>query len=290
MAAYDPRAVRGLGWTLVALGSLSVLLGVAADINFGARNAETMAHYVSAPVWSGLLVLTTGILGIFSAKKPTNKCLIVAFMVVGIFVILACGCCIFIAALGIVLNPYIHDCQQYDWTAYYAAQARHEQNATVYEEPYVWHFQTYDCRPAAIGLHAVNIVLALVELVLGFVVSILSCCGLCTMRREAEQVGTADKISLISNTVVYAAGPVPDGAQGNVVIMQGTPGVQGNQPQIFVAQNPGVAGEPAQMYYPAQAPPVYQVDPGVVPGAHEEKKGPTPAESVWKKMATILSR
>ncbi|XP_019633216.1 PREDICTED: uncharacterized protein LOC109476656 [Branchiostoma belcheri] len=267
--AYEPRAVRGLGWTLVVLGCLSVTLGVAADITFAVHDVGTLGHYVSAPVWSGLLVLTTGILGIFSAKKPTNKCLIVAFMVVGIFVILACVCCIAIAALGIVLNYYVHNCEQYDWDAYYAAQALHESNPDLYNEPEVWHYKTYDCRPAAIGLHAANIFLAVLELILGFVVSILSCCGLCTMRRPAAQ------------TVIYTAGPVLGGAQGNIVVMQGTPGVQGSQPQMFVAQNPGAAGAPVQVFYPSQqVPPAYQVDPGAASGAHEEKKSPIPAGSM----------
>ncbi|KAI8519509.1 hypothetical protein Bbelb_027660 [Branchiostoma belcheri] len=261
---YEPRAVRGLGWTLVVLGCLSVTLGVAADITFAVHDVGTLGHYVSAPVWSGLLVLTTGILGIFSAKKPTNKCLIVAFMVVGIFVILACVCCIAIAALGIVLVHYVHSCRQYDWDGYYAAQARHESNPDEYDDPEVWHYKTFDCTPASIGLHAVNIFLAVLEIILGFVVSILSCCGLCTMRRPAAQVRfpVEQKETLSS-------------------CRESQVGAQGSQPQMFLAQNPGAAGAPVQVFYPAQqAPPAYQVDPGAASGAHDEKKGPLPAGSV----------
>ncbi|XP_078581239.1 uncharacterized protein LOC144864776 [Branchiostoma floridae x Branchiostoma japonicum] len=266
---YEPKAVRGLGWAMVVLGSLSVTLGVAADIHFSARGVGAVGHFISAPIWSGLLVLTTGILGVFSAKKPTNKCLIVAFMVVAIFVILACVCCIAIAALGIVLNHYVHSCRQYDWSAYYAAQERHNNNPDQYPDPEVWNFKTYDCSPSAIGLHATNIVLAVIEIMLGFAVSIMSCVGLCTMRRGAGQ------------TVIYAAGPVPDGTQGNIVIMQGTPGAQGSQPQVFVAQNPGAAAAPVQLYYPDQVLPTYQLDPGAATGVQqEEKKGPIPADSV----------
>ncbi|XP_035664091.1 uncharacterized protein LOC118407682 [Branchiostoma floridae] len=254
--AYEPKAVRGLGWAMVVLGSLSVTLGVAADIHFSARGVGAVGHFISAPIWSGLLVLTTGILGVNSAKKPTSKCLIVAFMVVGIFVILACVCCIAIAAIAIVWNHYVYGCRQHDWRAYYIAQQDYKNNPSQYEEPDLSNFKAYDCRASAIGLHATNIVLAVIEIVLGFAVSIMSCVGLCTMRRGAGQ------------TVIYAAGPVPDGTQGNTVIMQGNPGVQGSQPQVFVAQNP------------AQVPPAYQVDSAAAPGVQEEKKGPIPADSV----------
>eukprot|EP00058_Branchiostoma_floridae_P018577 XP_002604066.1 hypothetical protein BRAFLDRAFT_71644 [Branchiostoma floridae] len=268
--AYEPKAVRGLGWAMVVLGSLSVTLGVAADINFSARGVGAVGHFISAPIWSGLLVLTTGILGVNSAKKPTNKCLIVAFMVVGIFVILTCVCCIAIAAIAIVWNHYVYACRQHDWRAYHIAQEDYKNNPSQYEEPDLWNFKAYDCSASAIGLHATNIVLAVIEIVLGFAVSIMSCVGLCTMRRGAGQ------------TVIYAAGPVPDGTQGNIVIMQGNPGVQGSQPQVFVAQNPGAAvtGAPVQLYYPAQMPPAYQVDSGAAPGVQGEKKGPIPADSV----------
>eukprot|EP00058_Branchiostoma_floridae_P018575 XP_002604064.1 hypothetical protein BRAFLDRAFT_71646 [Branchiostoma floridae] len=188
--AYKPKAVRGLGWAMVVLGSLSVTLGVAADIHFSALGVRAVEHFISAPVWSGLLVLTTGILGIFSAKKPTNKCLIVAFMVVAIFVILTCACCIGFAALGIWLGIWLdyRMCAQFDYGAYYAAVERHENNPTQYEDPDFWKFKTYDCSASTIGLHAANIVLAVIEIMLGFAVSIMSCVGLCTMRRAAGQV------------------------------------------------------------------------------------------------------
>ncbi|XP_035664096.1 uncharacterized protein LOC118407686 [Branchiostoma floridae] len=290
--AYEPKAVRGLGWAMVVLGSLSVTLGVAADINFSARGVGAVGHFISAPIWSGLLVLTTGILGVNSAKKPTNKCLIVASMVVGIFVILTCVCCIAIAAIAIVWNHYVYACRQHDWRAYYIAQQDYKNNPSQYEEPDLSNFKAYDCSASAIGLHATNIVLAVIEIILGFAVSIMSCVGLCTMRRDAGQ------------TVIYAAGPVPDGTQGNIVIMQGNPGlyqallfvsscillvalkdkqpaarklqygkfgdlsVQGSQPKVSVAQNP------------AQVPPAYQVDSGAAPGVQEEKKGPIPADFV----------
>ncbi|XP_019630174.1 PREDICTED: uncharacterized protein LOC109474327 [Branchiostoma belcheri] len=250
--AYKPRVVRGLGWTLVVLGCLSVTLGVAADITFAGYRVDTPFHFLSAPVWTGLLVLTTGILGILSAKKPTNKCLVIAFLVVGVLVIVTCVLCIAFAALGIVVNRCLPVCHHFDWDAYNATRARYVSYPNPYNDPQIWDYQTFDCTPTAISLHAVNISLALLEIILGFVVSILSCCE---MRRPVAQ------------TVIYSAGPVPGGADGNIVVMQGTPG----------AQKPGAAGAPVQVFYPGQqAPPPYQVD----PGAHEEKKGPLPADIV----------
>ncbi|XP_078661000.1 uncharacterized protein LOC144905285 [Branchiostoma floridae x Branchiostoma belcheri] len=254
--AYEPRVVRGLGWTLVVLGCLSVTLGVAADITFAGYRDRTLFHFLSAPVWSGLLVLTTGILGILSAKKPTNKCLVVAFLVVSVLVIVTCVLCIAFAALGILVNhhlPYL--CGPLDWDAYNATRALNVSYPNPSVDPKFGDYQTFDCARHSISLHAVNIFLALLEIILGFVVSILSCCEMCSIRRLAAQ------------TVIYSAGPVPDGADGNIVVMQGTPG----------AQKPGAAGAPVQVFYPGQqAPPPYQVD----PGAHEEKKGPLPADIV----------
>ncbi|XP_019613497.1 PREDICTED: uncharacterized protein LOC109461562 [Branchiostoma belcheri] len=189
--AYEPRVVRGLGWTLVVLGCLSVTLGVAADIAFA--DHRTPFHFFSAPVWSGLLVLTAGILGILSAKKPTNKCLVVAFLVVGVIVIVMCVLCIAFAALGIVLNHHVpHLCGHFDWDAYNATRALNVSYPNPFLDPKFGDYQTFDCTPHSIGLHAVNIFLALLEIILGFVVSILSCCEMCTIRRLAAQVGTAD--------------------------------------------------------------------------------------------------
>ncbi|KAI8519508.1 hypothetical protein Bbelb_027650 [Branchiostoma belcheri] len=227
--AYEPRVVRGLGWTLVVLGCLSVTLGVAADIAFA--DHRTPFHFFSAPVWSGLLVDSNWVI-----RGKTDR-----------------------------------------------------------------DYQTFDCTPHSISLHAVNIFLALLEIILGFVVSILSCCEMCTIRRLAAQIcdAVADfpEVGNVITSGVHqkwredgishhhgserVAGPVPGGADGNIVVMQGTTGAQGSQPQMFLAQNPGAAGAPVQVFYPAQqAPPPYQVDPGAASGAHEEKKVPLPVDSV----------
>ncbi|XP_035681765.1 uncharacterized protein LOC118419480 isoform X1 [Branchiostoma floridae] len=194
--AYHAKSIRGLGWTLVVLGTVSTILGTAAIAAMASREQATYLHYIAGPVWSGLFVLITGILGVLSGKKPTNRCLIVAFMVLGIFTILSTFCSFGLAVSGAIIDScYVyspwHRDFHHDYVDYIIPpDYGYNGTASNYTRPVpdidygdVSPLRVYSddagCTTAAKALHGVSALLALAELVLGFVVSIMCCCGLC---------------------------------------------------------------------------------------------------------------
>ncbi|XP_078603052.1 uncharacterized protein LOC144877052 isoform X2 [Branchiostoma floridae x Branchiostoma japonicum] len=257
--AYHAKAIRGLGWTLVVLGTVSTILGTAAIAAMASRGHDTYMHYIAGPVWSGLFVMITGILGVVSGKKPTNRCLIVAFMVLGIFTILSTFCSFGLAVSGAMIdscNPpwhrdYHHD-YHYDYEDY-IIPPDYDYNGTAWNytrpAPYIDYGgvpppvnnDDSRCTTASKALHGVSALLALAELVLGFGVSIMCCCGLC-------DTGAPHAI--------YGPGVAPtqlmSGGQGGFILLQAVPSPQ---PQVFLAP-PGGPHAPLQVYYSAgQAPP-----------------------------------
>ncbi|KAI8514689.1 hypothetical protein Bbelb_072800 [Branchiostoma belcheri] len=222
--AYNGRYIQGLGWALVVLGSLSIVLGSVADAVFSTMQVLTFFHYSSGPIWSGVFVVVTGILGIFSGKHANNKCLISAFLVLAIFSILSTATCIGLAG---------------DY-----------------------------CTTESTALHGVAILLAAAELVMSFVASIMSCCGLATPSSNTSPM------------VIYtsaAPGTAVQTSQGGYIIMHtgvpvtGTTGVTSQW-----SQQPHAAGVPMQVYSPTYVPQVHGAaqGPPPAPGALESK---TPA-------------
>eukprot|EP00058_Branchiostoma_floridae_P011822 XP_002597310.1 hypothetical protein BRAFLDRAFT_118181 [Branchiostoma floridae] len=101
---YDGKYLQGMGWTLVVMGSLNIILGIAADAAFASMGAFTIFHYISAPIWNGIFVVITGILAISSGKKPTNKGLMVGLMILGIFTIMSAVCCFSLGIVGSIVD------------------------------------------------------------------------------------------------------------------------------------------------------------------------------------------
>ncbi|XP_078702509.1 uncharacterized protein LOC144928192 isoform X2 [Branchiostoma floridae x Branchiostoma belcheri] len=249
--AYHAKAIHRLGWTLLVLGTLSIILGTAAVATMASKNRPTFLTYIAGPIWSGIFVLSTGILGVVSGKNPKNNCLIVAFMVLGIFTILATFCSFGLAVTGAIVDScywrwigyrcgviYVN-ASDYD---YYNGTAT---NFTAFDyfdiddppEPVADYSDKDDCTTTAKALHGVNALLAFAELVLGFVVSIMCCCGLCSA----------------TNT------PIMSDGQGGFILLQAVPDSRqfGAQQQVFLAP-PGGPHAPLQVYYTAgPAPPQY---------------------------------
>ncbi|CAH1268729.1 Hypp3961 [Branchiostoma lanceolatum] len=303
--AYHAKAVHGLGWTLVVLGTISTVLGTAAVATMAAKGQPTYMHYIAGPIWSGVFVLITGILGVCSGKKPTNKCLIVAFMVLGIFTILATFCSFGLAVTGAIIDscysyrPWNH--YDYDYPDYVIdpPDYEYEYNVTAWNSTkpppipvpdiapsgrvyggnvgcttaakvllFTMSFSLScsahvspplysdddSCTTTAKALHGVSALLAFVELVLGFVVSIMCCCGLCNSTTPH---------------VMYGPGVAPaqlmSNGQGGFILLQAVPSSQqfGARQQVFLAP-PGAPQAPMQVYYTAgQAPPQYAQPGGV---------------------------
>ncbi|XP_019633802.1 PREDICTED: uncharacterized protein LOC109477176 [Branchiostoma belcheri] len=259
--AYNGKYMHGMGWALVVMGSLNIILGIAADAAFASMRAYTTIHYVGAPIWNGIFVVITGILAINSGKKPTSNGLMVAVMVLGILTIISAICCFALGVGGAITDTYYrHEICQYRYG--------------------------YSCASASIALHVVNALLAFAEVVMAFVAAIMPCGGLTCCR-----VGNNPNDAPV---VVYnQQGPNMSPGQAAYVIMQtGVPGAQGvpcttisaaggmPQQQVFIAQNPYPAGAPMQGYYGVQALPPYmqQSTIGAAAAAGQPPAGP-PAET-----------
>ncbi|XP_035677824.1 uncharacterized protein LOC118416718 [Branchiostoma floridae] len=235
---YDGKYLQRMGWTLVVMGSLNIILGTAADAAFASMGAFTMFHFISAPIWNGIFVVITGILAISSGKKPTNKGLMVGLMILGIFTIMSAVCCFSLGIVGSIVDARCY--RGYRWSG-----------ISSIHDP--------DCAAAAIALHVVNIMLALIEIVMAFVAAIMPCCGPASSNNPNY-----------APMVVYNQGPnTMPGQAAYVVVQTGVPGAQGvpyttvsaaggmPQQQVFIAQHPYPAAAPMQGYYGAQAPPPY---------------------------------
>ncbi|XP_078602201.1 uncharacterized protein LOC144876599 [Branchiostoma floridae x Branchiostoma japonicum] len=204
--SYSGSCVLGLGWTLIVLGSLSAILGISATAAFVPDNPYFTFHKIGAPIWSGILVIITGIVGVFSGKSPTNKGLMAAFLPLSIFVILVCFACWAVSAAGIAVDG----------------------------------ISCVDCA-AMRALHGVNLLLGFTEMVLGFVTSIMSCVGMCSSNNvqptviyhTAAPLQTAGGMIIMQNTAgAYGAYPMHT---SGVTYVGG--GVQ--QPVVFQPQPTG---------------------------------------------------
>ncbi|XP_035700200.1 uncharacterized protein LOC118432698 [Branchiostoma floridae] len=239
--AYNGKAISGIGWTLVALGTINIILGITAVAMFASKDRAPVAHLIGAPIWSGAFVLATGVVGVFSGRKPTNKCWIVALLVMGILAIILAVTCFSFAIIGAVVD----EGQCYNYV--YGGDDQHGGITII------------PCGPSVVALHATNAILAFVEVVLGFVVSIMCCCGCCGL--PASQGNNA------APTVLYNQGAVPGG-----FVMMPT-GAVGTQPigtqQIFIAQDPNGAQVPVQVYYTGTPQPYHlQYAPATTGGAN----------------------
>ncbi|KAI8499839.1 hypothetical protein Bbelb_221560 [Branchiostoma belcheri] len=233
--AYNGRYIQGLSWALVVLGSLSIVLGSVADAIFSTMQVLTFFHYSSGPIWSGVFVVVTGILGIFSGKHANNKCLISAFLVLAIFSILSTATCIGLAG---------------DY-----------------------------CTTESTALHGVAILLATAELVMSFVASIMSCCGIGPTVGRIGRAGTEGDTEYTVMVIYTSAAPgtAVQASQGGYIIMHtGVPVNATTGVTSQWSQQPHAAGVPMQVYSPTYVPQVHGAaqGPPPAPGALESK---TPA-------------
>ncbi|XP_066285824.1 uncharacterized protein [Branchiostoma lanceolatum] len=274
--AYHAKAVHGLGWTLVVLGAISTILGTAAVATMAAKGQPTYMHYIAGPIWSGVFVLITGILGVCSGKKPTNKCLIVAFMVLGIFTILATFCGFGLAVTGAIIDscysyrPWNHYDYYYPDYVIDPPDYEYEYNVTAWNSTKPPPIPVPDiaparvspplyndddsCTTAAKALHGVSALLAFAELVLGFVVSIMCCCGLCNSTTPHVTYGPG-----------VAPAQIMSNGQGGFILLQAVPSPHqfGARQQVFLAP-PGGPQAPLQVYYSAGQAPLQYAQPGGV--------------------------
>ncbi|XP_078702727.1 uncharacterized protein LOC144928353 [Branchiostoma floridae x Branchiostoma belcheri] len=71
---YVVGGARGLGACHIVFGSLLLTFGIAGMV------INTAAYFAGTPIWTGLMYLVTGILGVVSSHRHT-KCTVVGFLV-----------------------------------------------------------------------------------------------------------------------------------------------------------------------------------------------------------------
>ncbi|XP_078678367.1 uncharacterized protein LOC144914420 [Branchiostoma floridae x Branchiostoma belcheri] len=233
---YNGKCIQGLGWALVVMGSLNIILGIVADVLFGVMGAFALFHYISTPIWCGVLILISGVMGIYSGKNTASRNQMVIFLVGGMVAIFFSITLLLLGIIGALVDGNICD------------QEHHS-----YHNP---------CSAPAIALHTVNAALALAEVVIAFIGSVMACTG------------------LAQPTERYDRGPNMSPGQAAFVIGHGAsvaPGAEGKpypQQQVFAAQQPYAN----QGYYGTMAPPPYtpQTNSGAVPGNASAETKPEP--------------
>ncbi|XP_066274457.1 uncharacterized protein [Branchiostoma lanceolatum] len=205
---FGGNTVKALSITQIVCGGLAILLGIAIMIP-GSELFRT-----AYPIWTGASFLSTGIIGIFAAKRKT-KCMIIPLMALSI--------------LSSILSGTV--------TLVFAAIA-------LSSDVWGWCFNLpYSVCPtgAIIAFDVLLILLALLELGLAISTSVMTCYAICPGCTE----GSTDSCTCCDtcNNSGYQAPAVAYqvGADGRLVQIPGQYAMQGGQP---IAMTPFPAGQP----------------------------------------------
>ncbi|XP_078693862.1 uncharacterized protein LOC144923330 [Branchiostoma floridae x Branchiostoma belcheri] len=227
--------VHCLGWGLIVLGVVGAVLAVVLDVLY-AQYWFAPITLINAPIWAGVFVIVTGGLAVCSGRNPDKKGKMVAVLVLSIFATMAATCVWILAVIGVFIDgaqcEYFRQSPSYYWNLKRGS------------------LRDMGCTPAY-AVHAVLIVIGLLEVAFALAVSIMSCCGTCCAPRDDTQ------------GAVYRA----DGQQ--VIIVQGGAGPGQPSPQ------------PGHKPYPVQQMPAQQVYPGqqqLYPGQPSPGQQPYPVQ------------
>ncbi|XP_078591672.1 uncharacterized protein LOC144870864 isoform X2 [Branchiostoma floridae x Branchiostoma japonicum] len=205
---FGGNTVKALSITQIVCGSVVILLGIAIIIPGSAL------FRTGYPIWTGALFLSTGIIGIFAAKRKT-KCMIIPLMVLSILSsILAGTVTLVLAAIALSYDVWI-------WCD---------------------HFPGSECPTGAIvTFDGLLILLALLELGLAIATSVMTCYAICPGCTE----GSTDNCTCCDarNNSGYQAPAVAYqvGADGRLVQIPGQYVMQGGQP---IAMTPFPPSQP----------------------------------------------
>ncbi|CAH1254970.1 MS4A4A [Branchiostoma lanceolatum] len=203
---FGGNTVKALSITQIVCGALAILLGIAIIIP---GSGLFMTGY---PIWTGAMFLSTGIIGIFAAKRKT-KCMIIPLMVLSILSSILSG------TVTLVLAAIAIPTDAWGWC---------------------WNFP--DCPAGAtVTIDVLLILLALLELGLAISTSVMTCYAICPGCTE----GSTDSCTCCDtcNNSGYQAPAVAYqvGADGRLVQMPGQYAMQGGQP---IAMTPFPASQP----------------------------------------------
>ncbi|XP_066290045.1 uncharacterized protein [Branchiostoma lanceolatum] len=263
MCKNNGHAMFGLGVTLVVLGSLSTILGIAAAAAF----PLDVYSRISGPIWAGAFVVITGVMGIMAGRnfgrEGASTGFTPAFLtlsIIGILVALS-QVSVSSAAVSIFGTCFVSDLVQ-------GVQDALNNNDDDGYNPFVttpsynwnWDFNVHSDQDsfgfsmnpyctAAVGLHYTCLALGLLEMILCFVSSVVGCVVGCTCC--SPQPGPSVVVMQPSN-LAYAQMPPT----------VSNPAMPGAYPQAgYIQQLSG----PAQAGYgqqPGGPPPAYLPPPG----------------------------
>ncbi|XP_019633171.1 PREDICTED: uncharacterized protein LOC109476616 isoform X4 [Branchiostoma belcheri] len=91
---YRVAGARGLGGAMIFFAGLLLTFGIIGMV------IQTLLFYVGAPIWTGLVYLVTGILGVVSSHRNT-KCLVISLLIMSCLSVLMTLCGITTAAIAI---------------------------------------------------------------------------------------------------------------------------------------------------------------------------------------------
>ncbi|XP_066265178.1 membrane-spanning 4-domains subfamily A member 6B-like [Branchiostoma lanceolatum] len=153
---YVVAGSRGLGGAQILFAGLLLTFGIVGMV------IQTFVFYAGTPIWTGLMYLVTGILGVVSSHRNT-KCVLIGLLVMSCLSVLMTFCGIATAAIAIEGEhwstwPGPVDCH-YDWSI-------NENSCTGIDK-------------ARYTIDAANLVFALVELGLSLATIAICCYTLC---------------------------------------------------------------------------------------------------------------
>eukprot|EP00058_Branchiostoma_floridae_P007599 XP_002593087.1 hypothetical protein BRAFLDRAFT_72837 [Branchiostoma floridae] len=257
--------VHCLGWTLIVLGIVGAVLAVVLDVLY-AQYFFAPITMINGPIWGGVFVIVTGGLAVCSGRNPEKKGKMVAALVLSIFATMAAMCVWILAMLGLFIDG--------PQCGFFRRGPDRWFSGYLYswyglEEEDDW--KNINCTPAY-ALHALLIVIGLLEVALALAVSIMSCCGTCCAPRNETQGAayTSDGQQVI--IIQGGAGPgqpSPQPGQKPYPVQQLPTGQQ----QLYPGQQPPYPVQPS----PGQQPP-YQLQP--IPGQQPPYPGQQPSYPV----------
>lgn len=207
---------KRLGITQICFGSLSIVLGTTNIILAAASGYYGSTEFIAAGIWCGAMILTCGILGKISSKKP-DYCPIIAAMVLSIVTCLACVSMLSIEIAGAVDRPYCYD-------------------------DYFIHDDYYYCsteKKVAFVIHVILAAIGLASLITAIVHSAFCCKSVCCGYNSHQQ----------THYNIYYTMPAPNHQQATqfgancqyTVVPQVQPTVQGTEALLATETPPAYA-------------------------------------------------
>lgn len=242
---------KRVGWFQVVLGALSIVLAIT-NICIAATTGSFSFAFIGCGIWSGIVILVCGILGL-RATKDKSKCSVIAGMVMTIISAMFTSTMFALEIIGAIIPVY---CSRYDWDDH----------------------RYYNCTPGAIiAIHSILVIISFTSLVVAIIHSGFTCASICCGGPSSQAHST-----VVYTTPAYIQQPGTN-PTGFVQIHPNSQYVQQqqyqtnqaypNQPQYYYPQ-PTTSVNPYPPQSQMMAPPSYSAAPanGAIAPPVQEKQ------------------